>query len=120
MHLADGDGNATGSGAAQHGHPHTDMADGRAAPGRDAMPVCRVRAVHVVARGARLVVAISADRYLLHMVRNIVGSAVLVGKGTHPPRWLGEVLVSNDRRLAGPTAPPHGLFLVRVLYGEDA
>jgi tRNA pseudouridine38-40 synthase len=52
------------------------------------------------------------------MVRNIVGSAVLVGKGAHPPGWLGEVLASKDRRLAGPTAPAHGLFLVRVLYGE--
>jgi tRNA pseudouridine38-40 synthase len=74
--------------------------------------------VHVVARAARLVVAISADRFLHHMVRNIVGSAVLVGKGAHPPAWLGEVLASKDRRLAGPTAPAHGLFLVRVLYGE--
>jgi tRNA pseudouridine38-40 synthase len=91
-----------------------------AAPGRGAMPVCRVRAMHVAARGARLVVAISADRFLHHMVRNIVGSAVLVGKGTHPPRWIGEVLASKDRRLAGPTAPAHGLFLVRVLYGEDS
>jgi len=90
-----------------------------AAPGRGAMPECRVRAVHVVVRGARLVVTISADRFLHHMVRNIVGSAVLVGKGTHPPRWVGEVLASKDRRLAGPTAPAHGLFLVRVLYGED-
>jgi tRNA pseudouridine38-40 synthase len=89
-----------------------------AAPGRDAMPVCRVRAIHVVPRRARLVIVISADRFLHHMVRNIVGSAVAVGTRGHPPGWLADVLASKDRRQAGRTAPAHGLFLVRVLYGR--
>ena len=88
-----------------------------AAPGRGATPVCRIRAIHVVPRGSRLVIAVSADRFLHHMVRNIVGSAVAVGTRAHPPGWLGEVLASKDRRQAGRTAPAHGLFLVRVLYG---
>lgn len=87
-----------------------------ASAGRGAMPVCRVRGLHVVARGARVAVAISADRFLHHMVRNIVGSAVAVGRGAHPRGWLATVLASKDRRQAGPTAPAHGLFLVRVLY----
>jgi tRNA pseudouridine38-40 synthase len=89
-----------------------------AAPGREAEPVCRVRALHVRCRKTLVALVISADRFLHHMVRNIVGSAVEVGRGVHPPAWLGEVLASRDRTRAGPTAPAHGLTLLRVLYAE--
>jgi tRNA pseudouridine38-40 synthase len=87
-----------------------------AAPGRDADPVCRVHAVHVLRRRALVVVLISADRFLHHMVRNLVGSAVEVGRGARPSAWMRDVLASRDRKLAGPTAPAHGLVLVRVRY----
>jgi tRNA pseudouridine38-40 synthase len=87
-----------------------------AAPGREALPVCRVRATHVVARHGRLALLISADRFLHHMVRNIVGSAVEVGRGAQAPDWLAAVLASRDRTQAGPTAPAQGLTLVRVRY----
>jgi tRNA pseudouridine38-40 synthase len=90
-----------------------------AAPGREAEPVCRVRALHVRHRRTRVVLLISADRFLHHMVRNIVGSAVAVGRGAHPPGWLGEVLAGRDRRRAGPTAPAQGLTLVRVMYALE-
>jgi tRNA pseudouridine38-40 synthase len=87
-----------------------------AAPGRDADPVCRVQAVHVVRRRALVAVLVSADRFLHHMVRNLIGSAVEVGRGARPPAWMREVLASRDRKRAGPTAPAHGLVLVRVRY----
>ena len=87
-----------------------------AAPGREAMPICRVRATHIVRRRASLALVISGDRFLHHMVRNLVGSVVAVGRGAHTPGWLGEVLASRDRRKAGATAPAHGLALIRVLY----
>jgi tRNA pseudouridine38-40 synthase len=87
-----------------------------AAPGRAKDPRCRVRALHVVRRRERVVVLLSADRFLHHMARNIVGSAVAVGRGARDPAWLAAVLAARDRRLAGPTAPAHGLALVRVLY----
>jgi tRNA pseudouridine38-40 synthase len=87
-----------------------------AAAGRDADPVCRVRAVHVRRRKAAVAIVISADRYLHHMVRNLVGSAIEVGRGARPPGWLGELLDARDRSAGGPTAPAHGLTLVRVLY----
>jgi tRNA pseudouridine38-40 synthase len=89
-----------------------------AAPGRDADPVCRVRALHVVRRKSVLAVVVSGDRFLHHMVRNIVGSAVEVGRGAQTPGWLAGVLAGRDRTRAGPTAPAHGLVLLRVLYGE--
>lgn len=56
--------------------------------------------------------------FLKHMVRNLVGSLVEVGKGRQPPTWLAEVLASGDRTKAGPTAPAHGLCLDEVFYGE--
>jgi tRNA pseudouridine38-40 synthase len=87
-----------------------------AAPGRAKDPVCVVRAFHVIRRRERLALLISADRYLHHMVRNIVGSAVAVGRGAHDADWLRAVHASRDRTRAGPTAPAQGLALVRVLY----
>jgi tRNA pseudouridine38-40 synthase len=87
-----------------------------ASAGRDADPVCRVRAVHVRRRKSLVAIVISADRFLHHMVRNLVGSGVEVGRGARPPDWLPDVLRSRDRRRAGPTAPAHGLTLLRVLY----
>lgn len=90
-----------------------------AAPGRAAPPTCIVRATHVVCRRGRLGFVISADRFLHHMVRNIVGSTMAVGKGLHEPAWLGTVLRGGDRTLAAPTAPAHGLTLVRVLYPKE-
>jgi tRNA pseudouridine38-40 synthase len=90
-----------------------------AAPGREAQPVCHVRALHVRRRRSMVALLISADRFLHHMVRNIVGSAVEVGRGARAPAWLVGVLASRDRTLAGPTAPAHGLTLLRVMYALE-
>lgn len=87
-----------------------------AAAGAEAPPVCTVHAIHVVRRRDRVAVLMSADRFLHHMVRTIVGSAVEVGRGAQPPAWLGEVLAGRRRVRAGPTAPAQGLVLVRVRY----
>ena len=59
---------------------------------------------------------ITADGFLYNMVRNIVGTLVEVGRGKRPEPWPAEVLAALDRRAAAPTAPPQGLFLVRVEY----
>jgi tRNA pseudouridine38-40 synthase len=88
----------------------------QAAAGRDRLPVCTVRSVRVVRRGPLLGLVVSADAFLHHMVRNIVGTLVEVGRGCRPPRWVNEVLDGRDRRRAGPTAPPQGLWLVSVRY----
>lgn len=57
-----------------------------------------------------------ADGFLRHMVRNIVGTLVEVGRGKISPEKMHEILEEKDRRLAGPTAPPQGLFLEKVIY----
>jgi tRNA pseudouridine38-40 synthase len=61
---------------------------------------------------------VEADGFLYNMVRTIVGSLVEIGRGARPESWLADVLAAADRRVAGPTAPPQGLFLVRVEYGS--
>lgn len=61
-------------------------------------------------------VSIEADAFLRHMARNIVGTLVEAGRGRINPEMIGDILERKERRLAGPTAPPHGLFLEKVFY----
>lgn len=68
------------------------------------------------ARGRQLTFRIEANGFLHHMVRNIVGTLLQVGRGEREPEEIGDILLSGDRRNAGPTAPPHGLYLVKVWY----
>jgi tRNA pseudouridine38-40 synthase len=82
-----------------------------------------IRTIHelTVARGCedlhdRITIEVAGDGFLYNMVRTIVGTLVEVGRGTRDISWPGEVLAAQDRRAAGQTAPPHGLFLVRVYY----
>ena len=87
-----------------------------AAAGRGRSPVCAVRSTRVVSRKSRLVILISADSFLHHMVRNLVGSLVEIGRGAEQPEWITQLLEGRDRTRAGPTAPPQGLVLARVMY----
>ena len=60
---------------------------------------------------------IAGSGFLRHMVRNVVGTLVDIGRGKTPPDRMRELLRLRDRTLAGPNAPPHGLFLWEVAYG---
>jgi tRNA pseudouridine38-40 synthase len=61
-------------------------------------------------------IRIDADGFLKHMARNIVGTLVEIGRGRIPPQHMEKILKSHDRKLAGPTAPAHGLFLEKIEY----
>jgi len=67
--------------------------------------------------GGMLIFRIEADRFLRGMVRSVVGTLVEVGRGRIVPEGVPAMLEARDRGAAGPTAPPHGLYLVRVTYG---
>jgi tRNA pseudouridine38-40 synthase len=65
-----------------------------------------------------IVYEVTGSGFLRHMVRIIVGSLVEVGRGRKPVDWIAAAIGARDRAQAGPTAPPHGLFLVRVGYTD--
>lgn len=67
-------------------------------------------------RGNLITIEVEATAFLRQMVRAIVGTLVEVGRGRWEPERVAKALMARDRRLAGPTAPPHGLYLVKVLY----
>ncbi len=77
-----------------------------------------VTRVVVTRRGDWLTLRITANAFLMHMVRNITGTLVAIGQGEQAVGWLAEVLESRDRTLGGITAPAQGLTLVGVEYPE--
>jgi tRNA pseudouridine38-40 synthase len=79
-------------------------------------PVRTVHALNIERHGQEIHFLIRANAFLHHMVRNIVGTLVYVGKGKHPPPWVREVLQSKERSKAAPTFGPEGLVLERIEY----
>ena len=69
--------------------------------------------------GLALMFTVEANGFLPHMVRNLVGSLVVIGTGDAPTTWMSELVQCRDRRRAAPTAPPHGLILWHVIYDGD-
>ena len=77
------------------------------------------RNLHQIAvsrHGEEVVVEVQANAFLHHMVRNIVGSLLMVGRGERPPEWIGDLLGKRDRSIAGPTAPASGLLFIGPRY----
>ena len=79
-------------------------------------PVRRVEAIEVKREGDYLWLEFTANAYLHHMVRNIVGTLLEAQADGDPAGRMAAVLASRDRRTAGFTAPPEGLYLWRVVY----
>ncbi len=88
----------------------------RAAQCQAKSPVKHLHQLDIRRQGEMLIFDVSADAFLHHMVRNIVGCLVYVGKGKYSAEWLAEVLDSRERRLAAPTFAPDGLYLRRIQY----
>lgn len=74
--------------------------------------------VQVSRKGDFIYIDIEANAFLHHMVRNIVGSLLMIGQGEKPPEWMQELMHVQDRTKAGPTASAKGLYLVKVTYPE--
>ncbi len=79
-------------------------------------PVRCLTQMHIEAHGAWITFDFSANGFLHHMVRNIVGSLVYVGAGRQPVPWIGELLEARDRKRAAPTFDAAGLYLTGVDY----
>jgi len=79
-------------------------------------PVRTIHAFQVEKRGETIDFVVRASAFLHHMVRNLVGTLVYVGKGKHPPHWVNQLLRSKDRAKAAPTFGPEGLYLETIEY----
>ena len=102
--------------AARHLLGEHDFSSFRAAGCQAKHPVRTIVDVQLERQGEFIVFEVEANAFLHHMVRNIVGSLLLVGTGERPADWLAELLSARDRRLAGVTAAPQGLYFLGVRY----
>ena len=105
--------------AAKHLEGEHDFSAFRSSECQAKSPVRALLSWAIEQRGAHLSFEFTANGFLHHMVRNIVGCLVYVGKGKYPPEWLPEVLASCDRRRAAPTFAPDGLYLAAVEYAPE-
>ena len=79
-------------------------------------PVRTIHRLAVCREGDSVTIQVHANAFLHHMVRNIAGVLMAIGKGEQPVSWAREILELRDRTRGGVTAPPQGLYLTRVEY----
>lgn len=82
-------------------------------------PVRRIRTATIGEVADEVWIELYGEGFLRHQVRNIVGSLITVGRERQPPGWFDTLLQAKDRRIASRTAPPQGLYLVRVDYPPE-
>ncbi|HEX7634168.1 MAG TPA: tRNA pseudouridine(38-40) synthase TruA [Noviherbaspirillum sp.] len=102
--------------AAQHLLGTHDFSSFRAAECQANSPVKTMHEIRIERQGDIIVFTLRANAFLHHMVRNIVGSLIVVGNGNQPPYWVKEILACRDRSRAAPTFMPDGLYLAKVDY----
>lgn len=93
-----------------------DFSSFRAAGCQQKSPVKTVNSASIERRGDLIEFKISAKSFLYHQVRNIVGSLKFVGCGKWTAEQFSEILEARNRSLAGPTAPPYGLYFLGAIY----
>lgn len=102
--------------AAQYLLGEHDFSALRAAECQAKSPIKNLAQLDIQKQGDTIIFDLSANAFLHHMVRNIVGCLVYIGKGKYPPQWMREVLEGQERSLAAPTFAPDGLYLRRITY----
>ncbi|PLY15464.1 MAG: tRNA pseudouridine(38-40) synthase TruA [Sedimenticola sp.] len=105
--------------AAQHLLGSHDFSSFRAVGCQAKSPVRTIIDISVTRQEDHILIDVKAHAFLHHMVRNIAGVLIAIGKHEQPVEWTREVLEYRDRTLGGITAPPQGLYLVSVGYPEQ-
>lgn len=95
-----------------------DFSSFRAAECQAKSPVRELLVAEIGAQGDWFFFDFEANAFLHHMIRNLVGALLYVGKGAHPPEWMERLREARDRRLAPPTFQPDGLYLAGVTYPD--
>ncbi|MFT3717966.1 tRNA pseudouridine(38-40) synthase TruA [Pseudorhodoferax sp.] len=93
-----------------------DFSSFRAAECQARTPVKTMRRIEIARRGAYWRFEFEADAFLHHMIRNLMGCLLVIGKGDRPVDWMAEVLAARDRRAAAPTFAPDGLYFLGPVY----
>ena len=104
--------------AAQHLLGEHDFSAFRAAGCHASTPIRDINGISVERSDFWLRLSVTANAFLQHMVRNIVGTLVCVGTGEQKVEWVKEILASRDRTASGVAAPPHGLTFMSVRYPD--
>ncbi|GAB5414111.1 MAG: tRNA pseudouridine(38-40) synthase TruA [Congregibacter sp.] len=91
----------------------------RAASCQSTSPMRNMHSIDVTRSGDYLQIRVQANAFLHHMVRNIVGSLLEIGRGRKPEHWMSELMIEGDRKKASATAPPQGLYLTCVVYPPE-
>ncbi len=81
-------------------------------------PIKTMSLASVRGHGEFVLFTFRASAFLQHMVRNLVGALLAIGRGRKPPGWIGELLAGRDRKLSAPTFMPDGLYPARVDYAD--
>jgi len=102
--------------AAAHLTGRHDFTSFRSSECQASSPVRNLDQLELIEAGEFFVFIFRANAFLHHMIRNLMGALVEVGKGRREPEWIGELLRQRDRRLAPGTFPAAGLYLARVDY----
>jgi len=79
-------------------------------------PIKTIEYLQIDEIGDDLIIKVKANAFLHHMVRNLVGTLLKIGRGEENPEWMLSVLDSKDRKEAGPTAEPQGLYFIKAHY----
>ena len=79
-------------------------------------PIKTIEYLQIDEIGDDLIIKVKANAFLHHMVRNLVGTLLKVGRGEESIEWMLSVLDSKDRKEAGPTAEPQGLYFIKAHY----
>jgi len=82
-------------------------------------PVRTITQLTISQKNNQIMIDVSANAFLHHMIRNIAGVLIEIGCGQKPPMWAKTVLDYKDRTLGGVTAPPYGLYFMGVDYPEE-
>lgn len=104
--------------AAAHWLGERDFSAFRAANCQSSTPMRYLERVRVERRDGLILLEFTANAFLYHMVRNLVGTLVEIGRGAREPDWAAALLAGRDRTKAAATAPARGLVLVDVVYPE--
>lgn len=106
-------------GASKYWLGEHDFSSFRAAECQSRSPIRTLRSLQITREGDQVILDFSANAFLHHMVRNMVGVLIAIGTGKMPVEWARTVLMARDRRQAAMTAPPNGLYLVSVQYPKE-